>query len=735
MNIMLKFSQLNGLIGDIFNGIGNFFQNLFQLIFMIIFVFLYNAFIVPIALTMDAVQLVFRKFAGLDTYVFEGDVQSGDIVLSLINNQTVQNVFWSLLILAVVLLIITTIVAIIKAQTQSSDDKGRKTNSQILVTSVKALINFFMVPVVAILGIFMGNALLKSLDKATGGGDGVKVSSMLFVSCAYECNRARTSTTFATDLANGYNDMGVLKGTPENIADVVDQAFKNGTSFEPKSFDYSKGPSNLFSDVSNDYFYFYVMQIYSAGVSNIQRSSFNVYHMWQVFYYYDLTSFNYIMFIVASVFVLWVLLTTSIGLIKRMFKIVILLVVSPPIAALMPLEGGKALGTWRSEFIGSTLSAYSTIVAFNLTMMLLGPISEIKFFYIPGDSTAVAAGVSVFSVFNLIIQILIICGALIFFKSFTTTISKMIGAENAYDEGVGAAKTIASKVAMVATAGAAAAGAKAASKSAKLLKEAGKGKKSLLDKASHDREVAENNYRAVRNKADNDPEKIKAKNALEDAQKAEAGAKGAYDKNEESIKAYEELAQKRLHTVRDNTLSVATNGLSDGFIKGLGSIKNDKLKTKSARKKERDKFNGIKTAQKAQIKKQAQIDEKNRQAAYDLAVNMDRQALKNKRSTEANTLDQKKSSMWSSEIDKVEHDKQITELALKERQSIDASDLAKTNNVDSLRNMKSKYKKELKQKDLSKEQREDAQYNYDVSTQAVKKRKKIDKNQAPIQRD
>lgn len=561
MNTMLKFSQLNGLIGDIFNGISTFFTNFFSLLVGKLMIEVYHLLVIPVFALMDGIQLMFRKFAGLDTYKINGSVQSGDIVLTLINNPTVQNVFWSLIILAVVLLIITTIVALIRAQTQTSADKDRKSNNQIFVSSLKALVNFFMVPVVAILGIFMGNALLKSLDKATSGENNIRMSAMVFTTCAYESNRARLSEKFAHDLAVDHvNNMGVLNGTTEEIADVVDQAFKNGTTFTATSFDISKNASNLFSEKVGDYFYLVTFTLWSAGTAYIPRTQFSVYDMWQVFYYYDLVSFNYLFFLIAGFFVCWVLLSTSIGLVKRMFKLIILLVISPPIAALMPIDNGVALGKWRKQFIGSTLSAYATVVALNLTLMLLGPISQIDFFYYSETYTGLIP-----TAFNQVAQLLILCGALYFFKDITKVLSEMVGAENAYEDGGKVTQDIAKKVSTGALVAAGLAGAVPAKAAAKKLLQAGLGKKAKLTDANKNLEDAKSNYDKVKNLGNNNRKKIEAKNKLEEAKQAQESAQKDYDKNQESVKSYEKLAKDRLGLARSNFASLATNGMSDSF--------------------------------------------------------------------------------------------------------------------------------------------------------------------------
>lgn len=426
MTLSIKLTQLNGLIGDIFGFLGDFVQNMFGALFGWIFVLLYQLLVAPFFLLVDAIQLMFKKLAGLDTYYVGNQGQSGDIVLTLINNKTVQNVFWSLLILGVILLIICTIVALVKTETQAVDDKSRKSKSKIFSESIRALFNFFMVPVVAILGIFMGNALLQSLDQATSGGS-ERISTIIFKLASYEANRARKDETFALDIRDkGTNDMGVLKGsTQEDIALAIDSAFTNFTTIDHKSFDF---PTTNWFSKDGTYIHVLALTVFSYGTSLVPRDYFSIYDASMVYYYYDLTSFNYIIAWIGIFFVTWVLFSTAIGMIKRIFKLTVLLIVSPPIVAISPLDNGKALGEWKKQFLGSTLSAYSTVVALNLVMMLLGPVSNIEFF------RGVILGMNM-PFLNNFMTLLITVGALMFFKGFSADLAKMIGAENASDDG------------------------------------------------------------------------------------------------------------------------------------------------------------------------------------------------------------------------------------------------------------------------------------------------------------
>lgn len=448
MNLILKLSQLNGLIGDLFGFLGNFVQNLINALIGALLVGFYQLLVVPIMMLADGIQLFFRKLAGLDTYYVGNDPQSGDIVLSLINNKTIQDVFWALLILAVVLLIITTIVALVRSETQAMDSKDRKTKSKIFSESIRALFNFFMIPVVAILGIFMGNALLKSLDKATSGSSTTRVSTYIFRAAAYEANRARKDETFALDIRDKHiNDMAVLTGSnQEEIAAAIDSAFMNFTTFESQIV-WLPGV-NIFSG-DGTYSYVLTLTMFSSSTFLIPRDCFSVYDAHMVFYYYDLASFNFIICFIGLFFAIYVMFVTAIGLIKRIFKLTMLLIVSPPIVAVSPLDNGQAVGKWKKAFIGSALSAYGTVVAFNLMFLILGPLTQIELF-----KNAVAGIDFVF--LNNIATLLIVIAALLYFKDFTKELGEIIGAEDAYGSGAKVTGEMAKKVAqgaMIATGG------------------------------------------------------------------------------------------------------------------------------------------------------------------------------------------------------------------------------------------------------------------------------------------
>src|SRR5690606_295306 len=64
------------------------------------------------------------------------------------------------------------------------------------------------------------------------------------------------------------------------------------------------------------------------------------------------------------------------GLIMRIFKAATLLIIAPPVVAIMPLDGGKAYQQWRQSFIGVVLGAYGVVVAMNVFLLIMKVIED-----------------------------------------------------------------------------------------------------------------------------------------------------------------------------------------------------------------------------------------------------------------------------------------------------------------------------------------------------------------------
>ena len=148
---------------------------------------------------IDLIQNLFYSFAGIRTiYVGNDQITSGNtgedtdtgIVFYLLRSSTVQNLFYALLILAIVLLVLFTIIAFIK-NIYSEKPKSWKS---ILGSTLKGLVFFFVTPIICLFGVWAGNILLQAIYSATtqDAESGWAMSRQVFVAAAYQANRFRT---------------------------------------------------------------------------------------------------------------------------------------------------------------------------------------------------------------------------------------------------------------------------------------------------------------------------------------------------------------------------------------------------------------------------------------------------------------------------------------------------------------------------------------------------------------
>lgn len=442
MSLRFGISQLAGL-GDLIdgfvNGIANFFETLIQGYISLIVNWFYTIYLV-FAMILDLIQVLFRKMAGLEPYIINGQAQTGtrDIALEIINSPVIKNIFWAMVILGVVLLFITTFIAVIKSEYQPLEAKGGNSKGRVIGKAMKSFVMMATVPVVALLGLFIGNALLNSIDMATSNSSNAKLSGRIFVVAAYEANRAREGTAaydpaFVERLETENNfgifvESGSTGFIVETVADKIDDAFQN-------EIDAPTGQAVDFT-MTNDENPILAWLYDKIGAPNYP-DTFKSSDYRLAWYYYDLRRFNFFIGIGTTIMLITILLQVLLGLIKRIYSLTILFVVVPPIMAISQLDD-NIFKNWKKAFIGSAISAYSVIVTMNIFIMLIPVLGEIDFFQI--DATMSEATRTIYQMFNYMAQLLIIIGGAVFFKDFTKELSGIIGGGDAMGDGAGKAK-------------------------------------------------------------------------------------------------------------------------------------------------------------------------------------------------------------------------------------------------------------------------------------------------------
>lgn len=419
-------------------------------------------------------QALMRKLCGLpingDTTNYNAFDNDSDLALMLLKNRAVQNAFIAMFIMAFLLIFIFMIVQIIRVEYTTEGDKNSKGN--IIQNGLKAMMYFIITPTVVLLGMVASSFILRAVDIATSSAS-TQISSQIFYASAYDANyyrinKGRNPEDYdkileGTDFSDLINfGQRLSPAADESMANRIDEAFMGGTK------------SNVTPVANIDGFYY-------------ETTACSIFDTKAVASYYNICKINYVLLFFTAGTVLGCLISCSFGLIARAFNVVTLFIISPAIIGMMPLDSGKAFGSWKSKFIGNVLSAYGPVVAVNLYFIIMAIVQNIEIFSATDFATGsflVIAGWSA-PVVNKVLQCIFIIAGAVMIKDSSKLIAGFVGAEDALGVGEGLKKSVTEKA--KATMGTAMAGAglvvTGAGLAAKLGKGVGWGVNKIADKA------------------------------------------------------------------------------------------------------------------------------------------------------------------------------------------------------------------------------------------------------------
>lgn len=376
-----------------------------------------------------------RALAGIETYWYNGSMVNpnqsaqGDVVINFLQEQGLINVFISLFVLAIVLLFIVTFVAVIKSEwSQVGDAKGNN-KFAVISKSIRALINFVTVPVVAILGIIVGNELLKAVDGATHSGQyDYGISNIVLQGITENASWVYIADSDSQKIINNNAGNVVIDGeTYRGIYSLFVSSGQYDEAAISKAFVQNlKVPTDVRISVSD-------VPWLPEGVAeklNEKIAAGEMYFNYQdvdmMSIFYKLGSVDYIVGFIVLYVLTSFLFSISFGLVKRIYTLSVLLLISPPVVAVTPLDS-KALERWRSAFLKNLLSIYGPIVGCNLFFILIPYVRRIQLF----KPTVFGAGV-----LNYFVTMLFITAGASFVKDFSKMITDIIGGGDLHSESV-----------------------------------------------------------------------------------------------------------------------------------------------------------------------------------------------------------------------------------------------------------------------------------------------------------
>lgn len=390
-----------------------------------------------ILVIVDIIQMLFRRLAGLDKYYVNtgsgmNEAHEGDILISLMSNETVLEVLLTLTLVAVAMVIIATIIKVVQSEFTTEGSKNSK--GSIIGQAIKSLVMFILVPVLCFGGVFLSNALLKAMDAATSQGSESSMASQIFVSAASSANKIRFGQGTLSNNEDYLKKHGLwVEGNAAQTAVNVDNAFRMQSDLG----DVPVSLGGIVETVINTVFGYAagggafviigVANSFSPGIASYQ----NIY---MVGSFYDIGQMNMIILIGGSIMACYVMLVTSFGLVMRLFKSVILFMISPPVIAIAPLDKGNAFGSWRKQFVSEVLAGYGAILGLNLFFIVLPVLNNIDLF------PALYGGTMGGSIYNDIAHLLFTLVGLYMLKDLIKMVGDIAGGSDAMGAGEGMAK-------------------------------------------------------------------------------------------------------------------------------------------------------------------------------------------------------------------------------------------------------------------------------------------------------
>ena len=390
--------------------------------------------------------------------------------------KSLNTVFWSLSIFALIVLVVCTMIAIIKSH--YNEDYASTNPWKYIYTAIKAILTYAAMPIIVVIGMQLATFVLTTLDKITAGqsneetlkgiygqnvvplfeagtGDFAGVygrydyfgygspttattfGGMLFKAAAYSSNRARTGSNtldqylsithqgvqiFGNPSCVAYSSMQAgtdistgsnVSGQTEYVAYQVDYAFQNNLKLNI-SLSITGALNEAFPDVP-------FLHWVDAPTYQTSMGSFSKYNVSAIWFFYDLWQFNFIVAFGGGVTIFGLVLSIVFGMMSRLIKGAALFLVYPTMLSIAPLDNFKAFKNWGQQFMSQVLMAIGSITAVNILMLLIPYLDSFSFFGI--------------GIIDAIINMLLLITGIVMIKDFIQIVSGFIGSSDAASEG------------------------------------------------------------------------------------------------------------------------------------------------------------------------------------------------------------------------------------------------------------------------------------------------------------
>lgn len=333
---------------------------------------------------LDTIFEMFQVLCGIQGVQVEGEDSTKSIINIFLESSSVVKAFLLIFLVAILVVAVSTIVAIIKNIINMKGGE-RKPHSRTVGQGFGAIITSLVMAFVMLTGITMSNFVLQKVYDATAPDTNISFAQQLFdmsVGKTYVYDEQNITYEPIPVLdeygKEQYDEEGNLiverdeQGniifeekiplkTDENGQPIIESGWRNG--FAAKDIDFAiMTPDDVFG-----------IHKKTLGLFEDGNKSYTKQPM------VEMKSFNFWTAYLVVIVMLVAIIFSMLGLVKRIFDIVMLFMILPLIAATIPLDDGARFKSWRDTVVSKVVLAYGAILSINVFLLIIPTISGIDF--------------------------------------------------------------------------------------------------------------------------------------------------------------------------------------------------------------------------------------------------------------------------------------------------------------------------------------------------------------------
>lgn len=278
---------------------------------------------------IDYMETAFDVFIGIKPVYYYPDINdktnyiSGSLIEVLLQQKTVSTIFWIITAGGLTIALLLTIFGTAKSAFDL-DFESKRPVSKVLTEMMKAMIRFFSIPFFVYFILKLSTAVLQIATTAITGDLDTTLGRIVFLVASLNAGAGKDNQYVQYNVKN---NPSIVVGGP---SDPIRYPFYVANT-----------------DISKDY-----------GDIDAVRT------------YFDVTKFDYLIGLLAAVFLLFVMAVCLITFVQRIFEIILLYMVSPYFVSTMPLDDGERFGRWRDMFIGKCFTGFGSAIGMRLYLLV-----------------------------------------------------------------------------------------------------------------------------------------------------------------------------------------------------------------------------------------------------------------------------------------------------------------------------------------------------------------------------